>query len=82
MVLGFVMFAIGLLPIIRFLILYAMGEGDGHVQSLVIGGALMVCGYISCLVALLSDVVATNRRLEEEIIAILRRMEHDSQSDG
>ncbi len=74
---GFIMAGIGLIPIIRFLILYAMGEGDGHVQSLVIGGALLVCGYISFLVALLGDVVATNRRLEEEIIAILRRMEHD-----
>ncbi|NNF91019.1 MAG: glycosyltransferase family 2 protein, partial [Boseongicola sp.] len=49
----------------------------GHVQSLIIGGALIVCGYITCLVALLGDVVATNRRLEEEIIAILRHMEHD-----
>lgn len=74
---GFVMFGIGLIPIVRFVILYAMGEGDGHVQSLVIGGALLVCGYMSFLMALLGDVVATNRRLEEEIISILRHMEHD-----
>lgn len=78
MLLGLAMFVLGLLPILRFLVLYAMGDGQGHIQSLVIGGALMICGYISCLVALLSDVVATNRRLEEEIIAILRRMEHDT----
>ena len=77
MLLGFVMMGLGLVPIIRFLILYAMGDGAGHIQSLVIGGALLVCGYISFLVALLSDVVATNRRLEEEIITILRRMEND-----
>jgi glycosyltransferase involved in cell wall biosynthesis len=76
---GFVMIALGLVPVVRFLILYALGQGDGHVQSLVLGGALLVCGYISFLVGLLSDVVATNRRLEEEIIIILRRMEHDEQ---
>ena len=74
---AFAMFAVGLIPIVRFLIFYAMGDGGGHVQSLVIGGSLLICGYMSCLVALLSDVVATNRRLEEEIIVILRRMEHD-----
>ena len=76
---GFVMIALGLVPVVRFLILYALGQGDGQVQSLVLGGALLVCGYISFLVGLLSDVVATNRRLEEEIIIILRRMEHDEQ---
>lgn len=77
MFLGFGMMGLGLIPIVRFIILYAMGDGVGHIQSLVLGGALLVCGYISFLVALLSDVVATNRRLEEEIITILRRMENE-----
>ena len=77
MILGFILFAIGAIPIVRFLIFYLMGDSQGHIQSLVIGGALLVCGFMACLVGLLSDVVATNRRLEEEIIAILRRMEHD-----
>ena len=77
MILGFGLFAIGAIPIVRFLILYLLGDSQGHIQSLVIGGALLVCGFMACLVGLLSDVVATNRRLEEEIIAILRRMEHD-----
>ena len=75
-ILGLVIFAIGAIPIVRFLIFYLSGDGSGHIQSLVIGGVLLVCGFMSCLVGLLSDVVATNRRLEEEIIAILRRMEH------
>lgn len=77
MLLGFGILAVGLIPILRFLYFYFTDGGQGHVQSLVIGGALLVCGYITCLVALLGDVVATNRRLEEEIIAILRHMEHD-----
>ena len=82
MLLGFAILALGLLPIVRFLYFYFTDGGQGHVQSLVIGGALLVCGYITCLVALLGDVVATNRRLEEEIIAILRRMEHDGRKRG
>ncbi len=74
---GFVMMALGMIPIVRFLILWLMGDGGGHIQSLILGGALLVCGYFTFLVALLSDVVATNRRLEEEIVTILRRMEYE-----
>ena len=77
MLLGLGMILIGLIPMVRFVYFYFTDGGAGHVQSLVIGGALLVCGYITCLVALLSDVVATNRRLEEEVITILRRMEHE-----
>jgi len=73
MSIALLMIVFGMIPIFRFVYLYAIGEGDGHVQSLVLGGALLVCGYISLLVGLLSDVVATNRRLGEEIVAILRR---------
>lgn len=81
MLLGFGILIVGLIPFVRFLYYYVTDGGQGHIQSLVIGGALLVCGYITCLVALLSDVVATNRRLEEEIITILRRMEYDGQRD-
>jgi hypothetical protein len=76
MYLGFVMMGLGMIPVIRFLIFWAQGNSDGHIQSLVLGGALLVCGYVTFLVALLSDVVATNRRLAEEIVVILRRMEY------
>lgn len=77
MLLGFVVLILGLIPILRFIYFYLTDGGQGHVQSLVIGGALLVCGYITCLVALLGDVVATNRKLQEEVIAILRERGSD-----
>lgn len=72
---GVVMLAIGIAPILRFIYLYAIGEGDGHVQSLVLGGVLLLAGYLTVIIAFLSDAVATNRRLTEAILLRLRRAE-------
>ena len=43
---------VGLAPLVRFLWFYARGDGDGHVQSLVIGGALLVVLVIGAAVLL------------------------------
>lgn len=73
--LGATLTAIGLLPIIRFLIFYFMGEGDGKIQSLIIGSAFLLAGYITLVLALLSDAVAVNRKLSETTLIRLRKME-------
>ena len=75
---GLVMSAIGLMPILRFLYFYATGDGDGHVQSLVLGGVLLLAGYFTIVIAFLSDTIATNRRLTEEALIRLRRFEADA----
>ncbi|HBE71868.1 MAG TPA: glycosyl transferase [Planctomycetaceae bacterium] len=58
-------FVIGLIPVARFLFLYAFGKGDGHVQSLVIGTSTIVVAILIFVVGLLADLVAQNRRLLE-----------------
>ncbi|RDC68009.1 glycosyltransferase family 2 protein [Rhodovulum sp. 12E13] len=77
LVAGLAMGAIGVLPILRFLWFYAIGEGDGHVQSLILGSVLVLAGYFTVVVAFLSDIVGTNRRLTEEALIRLRRLESD-----
>lgn len=72
---GMVLVSLGLLPIIRFLILFMIGDGQGNVQSLVLGGVLIVLGVIMFAVALLADAIAVNRRLQEQTLATVRRME-------
>ncbi|MEM9902370.1 MAG: glycosyltransferase family 2 protein [Pseudomonadota bacterium] len=72
---GLVMVAIGLIPILRFLYFYAIGNGDGHIQSLVLGGVLLLAGYMTVVIAFLSDTIATNRRLTEEVLIRMRRLE-------
>ena len=62
---------VGLLPLVRFLFLFARGDGDGHVQSLVIGGALLVLGTLVAVMGMLADLIAANRKLIE---ASLKRL--------
>jgi glycosyltransferase involved in cell wall biosynthesis len=72
---GILIAIIGALPILRFLYFFATGEGDGHVQSLVLGGVFLLAGYLTMVIAFLSDTIATNRRLTEEVLLRLRRLE-------
>jgi hypothetical protein len=72
---GVVLSTIGVLPILRFLVLFAMGEGQGHIQSLVIGGALLVIGLVTFLVGLVADLINFNRQLIELGLERIRRME-------
>ncbi|UOM36770.1 glycosyltransferase family 2 protein [Acuticoccus sp. I52.16.1] len=66
---------IGLLPILRFLMLYALGEGDGHIQSLTVGGALLVIGTLVLVMGVIGDLVNFNRQLAEIILEKARRAE-------
>jgi hypothetical protein len=66
---------VGLVPIIRFLYFYAIGQGAGHVQSLVLGGALVVIGFMILLIGLVADLINFNRQLIEITLEKVRRME-------
>ena len=62
-----VLFTAGFLLGLRFLIYWSLGHGVGHVQSLILAGALLTIGFQTGLVAILADLIAVNRRLLEEI---------------
>jgi glycosyltransferase involved in cell wall biosynthesis len=73
--LGMLATMIGLIPIGRFLWFFINGDGDGHVQSLVIGGALLTVGVLVATLGILADLIATNRKLLEASMLKLRRLE-------
>ncbi|GAA5525683.1 undecaprenyl-phosphate 4-deoxy-4-formamido-L-arabinose transferase [Microbulbifer aestuariivivens] len=56
-------FAIGF----RFLFDYLQGDGDGHVQSLILSAVLLGMGFQTFLVAFIADLLAANRKLLEDI---------------
>jgi glycosyltransferase involved in cell wall biosynthesis len=56
---------VGIVPIIRFLYFYLLGDGGGHVQSLILGGVLVIVGFITLLFGMLADLIGFNRRLIE-----------------
>ena len=52
---------------VRFLYHFAIGEGAGNIQSLVLGAGLLAVSGILAVGGILADLIATNRRLLEEI---------------
>jgi glycosyltransferase involved in cell wall biosynthesis len=72
---GLTLSILGAIPIIRFLYFYFTGDGEGHLQSLVLGGVLTILGFISFLIALLADLMNFNRQLIEQTLEKVRRME-------
>jgi hypothetical protein len=65
----------GLVPILRFLVYWAGGEGGGHLQSLVLGGALVVVGVLCGLMGVLAELIGANRKLLEATLKKLHQLE-------
>ncbi|MCB1876756.1 MAG: glycosyltransferase family 2 protein [Chromatiales bacterium] len=62
---GTVLALIGIVPIIRFLYFYFSTGGAGHMQSLVLGGVLLMMGFVAYLAGLLADLISFNRQILE-----------------
>lgn len=80
-VIGCVLFLIGAYPILRFLWFYISGEGDGHIQSLIVGSALMMMGFMTFTIGLLADLIHFNRQLLEMTLARLKAQEFKRDDD-
>jgi len=66
---------LGLAPIVRFLYFYVTEGGAGHVQSLVLGGAFLMMGFVAVLVGVVADLINFNRRLAELALQKIRGLE-------
>jgi len=70
---GVILFTIGLIISARYLYYMYIGEGAGHLQSLILAAVLMMLGFQTIVMGLISDLIAANRRLSEEIVYRLRK---------
>jgi glycosyltransferase involved in cell wall biosynthesis len=78
-----VFFLVGGLAWARFLYFYLFaGRASGHIQSLIIGTGCVVLAFLVALVAMLAELLAANRRLLEDLLVRLRRMESGSPTDA
>jgi len=75
--LGTLPFLAGAALVARFFYFYLIGDGAGHVQSLVIATLLVVLGVQTFLLGLLADLIARNRHLSEETNYRLKKIEFD-----
>ena len=69
------LFLLGVMPIIRFLWFFINGEGQGHLQSIVIGGSLMTLGVVAVMFGAVADLVGRNRQLLEQTLERLHDLE-------
>jgi hypothetical protein len=70
------LFLFGSVFVVRFLYYFIQNPNySGHIQSLQVGVGAIILAFIVGLIALLGDVLASNRRLTEEILSRVKKIE-------
>jgi glycosyltransferase involved in cell wall biosynthesis len=57
----------GVVLFVRYAYYFSIGQGSGHIQSVVVASVLLLLAFQILLLGLLADLIAKNRRLSEEI---------------
>jgi glycosyltransferase involved in cell wall biosynthesis len=78
---GLVLFAGGFAIGARYVYFVIIGEGGGHVQSLILASILLGIGFQTMLVAFIADLISVNRKLMEDVQYRVRRIEQGSPKD-
>ncbi len=73
--LGGLMIAGGIALGLRFIYFFLMTQGTGKVQSRILAAILTIVGFQVCLIGLIADLVRLNRKMMEETLHRVRRME-------
>lgn len=74
---GLLLMAPGLFLGLRFVWLYAIGEGGGNVQSLILAAVFLLAGFFVALTGVLADLISVNRQLLEELRSRVMRLEYN-----
>jgi len=75
-------FVLGLIPGIRFLVFFFSGSPGGHIQSLILSAILLIISFLLVVIAILSDLISSNRKLIEETLWRLKKLESEKQEEG
>ena len=81
LLLGLIALSIGLVIGGRFVYFYLIGQGGGHIQSLILAAVLMIVGFQTILIGVVADLVGANRKILEELLYRVRRLESDESRD-
>jgi glycosyltransferase involved in cell wall biosynthesis len=79
---GAILFGIGVVIGLRFLIHYFAGNPGGHIQSLILAAVFLIVGFQTALIGLVADLISVNRRISEELLVRLRKMGPRSEHRG
>jgi len=71
-----ILFVAGLLLGLRYLYFVAIGEGKGHIQSVILTAILLLVSFYTLSLAILANLISVNRRLIEDVQVHLRELRH------
>lgn len=74
-IIGSLVGAVGLAFVIRFIVLYFMGNGSGNIQSLILAAMLIMVGVQFVIAGMQADLISANRKVLEDIQYRVRKME-------
>jgi glycosyltransferase involved in cell wall biosynthesis len=67
-----VLAVVGIIPIIRFLYFVAIGQGTGHIQSLILSGVLVILSFNSLMIGLLGTAIGWVRKISEDQLTLTK----------
>ena len=73
-IIGGLLLGSGTLVGLRYLYFWTIGEGSGHIQSVILAAVLLIVGFQVLLIGLVADLISSNRRILEEINYRLRKI--------
>jgi len=76
MTLGLIFFILGIVPFISFGVNFIMGDGEGHLQSLIFGSSMIVGSLLSFALLVISDLLRTNRILLEDQLERVKEIQY------
>ncbi len=84
LLIGGTIFSGGLILSMRFLYFYLFTPfgGRGHIQSLILAAVLYIVGFQVMIIGLLSDLIAANRRLLEDTLYRVKKLELKGNKEG
>lgn len=74
--LGILFFLAGAIPFVRFAYFMFIGEGAGHLQSLIFGSAMLVGSLLSFALVVIADLQRTNRVLLEDQLERIKEIQY------
>lgn len=80
-IVGAVFAGLGVLLGIRYLYFMAIGEGTGHVQSVIVGAMLVMVGALSVVVGVLADLIGANRKLVQDTLQRVKELQLMSENE-
>jgi glycosyltransferase involved in cell wall biosynthesis len=78
---GTILLLLGGILGVRFLVFFAMGDGNGHIQSLILTAILIMMGFQTVTIGLLGDTIAANRKILEDIQYRVRKADCEPEDE-